>query len=48
MSYREIYIYLVIRIYMTLHVDNEITDYWNIRDFTPSYPIISYMSRDRF
>jgi len=44
----EIYIYLAIRIYMTLHVDNEIVNYWNTRDFTPSYLIVSYMSRDRF
>jgi hypothetical protein len=44
----EIYIYLAIRLYMTLHVDNEIADYWNTRDFTPSHPIASYMSRDRF
>jgi len=33
---------------MTLYIDNEITNYWNTRDFTPSYLIISYMSRDRF
>ena len=44
----EIYIYLAIRIYMTLHVDNEIANYWNTRNFTPLYPIASYMSRDRF
>jgi hypothetical protein len=44
----EIYIYLAIRIYMILYVDNEIADYWNTRDFTPSHPITSYISRDRF
>ena len=44
----EIYIYFAIRIYMTLHIDNEIADYWNTRDFAPLHPITSYMSRDRF
>jgi hypothetical protein len=44
----EIYISLAIRIYIILYVDNEIADYWNIRDFTPSYLIASYISRDRF
>ena len=44
----EIYIYFAIRIYMTLHVDNEISDYWKTTEFSPIYPIQSYMSRDRF
>ena len=48
MSYREIYIYLVIRLYIILYINNKIIDYQNIRDFTPLYLIISYMSRDRF
>jgi hypothetical protein len=44
----EIYIYFAIRIYMTLHVDNEISDYWKTTKFSPIHPIQSYMSRDRF
>ena len=44
----EIYLYLAIRIYMTLYIYNEIADYWNTKDFTPDHPIASYMSRDRF
>jgi hypothetical protein len=44
----EIYLYFAIRIYMTLHIDNEIADYWNTKDFTPNYCISSFMSRDRF
>ena len=44
----EIYLYLAIRIYMTLYICNEIADYWNTKDFTPDHPIASYMSRDRF
>ena len=47
-SCREIYIYFAIRIYMTLHIDNKIADYWNTRDFALLHPITSYMSRDRF
>ena len=44
----EIYLYLAIRIYMTLIVCNEITDYWNTKDYMPVHPISAYMSRDRF
>ena len=44
----EIYIYFAIRIYMTLHVENEISDYWTTKDFAPRHPITSYISRDRF
>jgi hypothetical protein len=33
---------------MTLHVDNEISDYWKTIEFSPIHPIQSYMSRDRF
>jgi len=44
----EIYLYLAIRIYMTLYICNEISDYWNTKDFTPDHPITSYMSRNRF
>jgi hypothetical protein len=44
----EIYIYLAIRIYMTLHVDNEIADYWSTKDMMPEHPIAKHLSRDRF
>jgi hypothetical protein len=44
----EIYLYFAIRIYMTLYICNEISDYWNTKDFTPDHPISHYMSRDRF
>jgi hypothetical protein len=44
----EIYIYFVIRIYMTLTVCNEISDYWSTKDFSPIHPISSYISKDRF
>ena len=42
----EIYTYLAIHIYMTLHIDNEIADYWNTSDTTPSHPITKYITRD--
>ena len=44
----EIYVYFAIRIYMTLYESNEISDYWDIRDFTPMHPVCKEMSRDRF
>jgi hypothetical protein len=44
----EIYIYLAIRIYMSLHVENEIADYWNTKDMTPEHPITKFLSRNRF
>jgi hypothetical protein len=44
----EIYVYFALRIYMTLYVCNEISDYWDIKDFTPTHPILKEMSRDRF
>jgi hypothetical protein len=44
----EIYIYLAIRIYMTLHVENEISDYWKTLSNSPNHPIREYMGRDRF
>jgi hypothetical protein len=45
---REIYLYFAVRVYITLFVCNEISDYWNTKDFTPDYPISAYISRDRF
>jgi hypothetical protein len=44
----EIYTYLAIRIYMTLNVQNEISDYWDTRTCTPSHHITKHMSRNRF
>jgi Transposase IS4 len=44
----ELYIYFAIRIYMTLYVMNEISDYWDTSKFTPDHSITSYMSRNRF
>ena len=45
---REIYIYFIIWIYMTLHEDNEIVDYWTTKEITPDHLITKYLSRDRF
>jgi hypothetical protein len=33
---------------MTLYKDNEIVDYWSIKDMVPEYPITKYLSKDRF
>jgi transposase IS4-like protein len=44
----EIYIYLAIRIYMTIYVYNEISDYWSTSDIAPAHPISRHISRDRF
>lgn len=44
----EIYTYLAIRVYMTIHIENEISDYWSVKEMTPKHPIISHMSRDCF
>jgi nitric oxide reductase large subunit len=46
--YKEIYIYLAIRIYISLYVDNEITDYWETKNMIPEYPITKYLGRNRF
>lgn len=45
---QEMYIFLSIRIYMTLHVENEIKDYWNTLKMAPIHPITKYMPRARF
>jgi nitric oxide reductase large subunit len=47
-SRREIYIYLAIRIYMSLYIENEIADYWDTNNMTPEYPITKFLSRNRF
>jgi len=44
----EIYTYFAIRIYMTINVQNEISDYWDIKENTPKHDIVNRMSRDRF
>ena len=44
----EIYVFLAIRIYMTLNVQNEISDYWDTRKVTPSHHITNYLTRDRY
>jgi hypothetical protein len=33
---------------MTLYEDNEISDYWSIKEITLEYPITRYLSRNRF
>ena len=45
---KEIYIFLAIRIYMTLFPMDEIADYWSSNKLFPQYSIIQYMSRNRF
>lgn len=45
----EIYIYLALRIYMTLHIEQRISDYWKKKgELTPIHPITKYLARDRF
>jgi hypothetical protein len=44
----EIYTYFAIRVYMTLYVQNEISDYWDTKDYTPDHFITKKMRRDRF
>jgi hypothetical protein len=44
----ELYLYFAIRIYMTLYVQNEISDYWIKGNFTPYHDIIQKMPRNRF
>ena len=45
---QEIYVFLALRIYMTLHVENEIAHYWNTSNMKPTHPISKYISKDRF
>ena len=45
---REIYVYFAIRIYMTLYISNEISDYWATKEFTPIHSISKEMSRNRY
>jgi hypothetical protein len=45
---KELYTYLAITIYMALHKENKIEDFWDTKEFTPDYPISRFMPRDRF
>jgi hypothetical protein len=45
---REIYVYFAICIYMTLHIENEIIDYWNTQKIMLIHPISKYITCDRF
>jgi hypothetical protein len=44
----ELYIYFAIRIYITIYVCNEISDYWDTSKLAPKHPIALKMSRNRF
>jgi Transposase IS4 len=44
----ELYLYFAIRIYMTLVVLNEISDYWDKTKIMPTHEITKWMARDRF
>jgi hypothetical protein len=44
----EIYIFYAIRIYMTLHIENSIADYWKTKDSVPFHPISKNMLRNRY
>jgi hypothetical protein len=44
----EIYTYFATRIYMTLHIENKISDYLNTSDITLFHPISKYIPRNRF
>ena len=44
----ELYVFFAIRIYMTLYIMNEISDYWDTSKITPDHPIVTYISRNRF
>jgi hypothetical protein len=44
----ELYVYFAVRIYMTLHVENEISDYWDTSNWTPDHPVANQISRNRF
>jgi hypothetical protein len=45
---KEIYIYLGIRIYMTIFVLDDITQYWKQQPIFPYHIITQYMTRNRF
>lgn len=45
---KEIYVFLSIKIYMTVFPLNRVEDYWDTRSGTPYHHITKYMARDRF
>jgi hypothetical protein len=45
---KEIYLFLAIRIYMTLFPQDKVADYWSTSKLFPQHEIIRYMSRDRY
>jgi hypothetical protein len=44
----EIYLFLAIKIYMTLFPMDKVADYWNSHKLFPRHVITQYMSRNRF
>jgi hypothetical protein len=44
----EIFVFYAIRIYMTLHIENKLKDYWKTKENTPFHPITKHISRDRY
>ena len=44
----ELYLYFAIRIYITLVVLNEISDYWDKTKIIPMHEITKWIARDRF
>jgi hypothetical protein len=47
-SVAEIYIWIGILIYMTLHKESRYEDYWKVDEFLPEHRITQYMTFDRF
>jgi hypothetical protein len=45
---KEIYLFLAIRIYMTLFPQDKVADYWSTSKLFPQHEITRYMSRDRY
>ena len=45
---REIYLYMAVRIYMTIHIENEISDYWSTSKDDAFHPCSVYLPKDRF
>jgi hypothetical protein len=45
---KEIYIFLGIRVYITLFPADEIDEYWSTHRVFPSYLVTQYMTRNRF
>ena len=44
----KLYTYFAIRVYMTLYIENELSDYWSIKEATLIHPIAIEIARDRF